>query len=646
MIRRALALFTGCFLLSGSSLLAQIPERYTNPSKFAAPDTSQLEDQKEPELIEPWIYNTQSGFTQIADDSLLRWQIWPNWGEKLSYRHDVISFRQGSNGRIDAYQISGYSPYEQQLFVDGIDMSNPVTGLINYNFVPTSKVGYQSEQFGDVYTSNIRLKSYYLTEPLSYLNFDEAKYNFRNLEFMVAQNFSERTQAEISFWDRRDGGNYPQNEVVGSQIVFKGYHYLNQKLQVRTTLIRSAYDREESFGYVMDDLQTFGFGEFTSTANQRTASADVLRRDFIIGIYSRDDSLSNEKAGVSFSQTKNSFDLPFSSDTLYWDMTGYALKGFSWWEGNRWQAKAQVDLGYHKAKSTRNFTETSWLMNKGQADLTYHLTKSLSTFLVGKASQRNTGHQGLSGTIGWNFEPSTRTHLEASVSLASVMPSIQQLYWSSRAFYGNPNLENRQSTSFYGALSQQWGKFRFGVSGRYQLLSNDFFVGTDSSFVNSNAYEVVSTTVFGKFKNRRWEVESSATTQALTSTEPTSVFELNNVHDPKIWFRNNIFIRGYVFDRAAYLRAGIRTTVAPVPYRSAYFNTALQYWENSTTDVAEIPSWFRMDAELSARLRGMMVLLRWENTLDGIGQLGYFETATFPMPGRRLIVGIRAQFRN
>jgi hypothetical protein len=53
-----------------------------------------------------------------------------------------------------------------------------------------------------------------------------------------------------------------------------------------------------------------------------------------------------------------------------------------------------------------------------------------------------------------------------------------------------------------------------------------------------------------------------------------------------------------------------------------------------------------MDAELSARVRAIMVVIRWENALDGLGQAGYFEASSFPMPPRRLIVGIRAQFRN
>ena len=118
---------------------------------------------------------------------MLRWEIWPNWGDYLSYRKDVIGFRQGTTGRIDAFEIEGYSPLEQKVYLNGIVLNDPITGYVNYNHIPANRVGYMSEFKGVGYDSNIQLKDYYLIEPLSYLNFDEASNNFRNLEFMVSK---------------------------------------------------------------------------------------------------------------------------------------------------------------------------------------------------------------------------------------------------------------------------------------------------------------------------------------------------------------------------------------------------------------------------------------------------------------------------
>ena len=178
------------------------------------------------------------------------------------------------------------------------------------------------------------------------------------------------------------------------------------------------------------------------------------------------------------------------------------------------------------------------------------------------------------------------------------------------------------------------------------MINDDQFIGTDSLFVNSDEYSVLSGTGFANFANHRFIIESSASVHAADAVTPTSVIDAVNKPDLKVWVRNNAYVKGYVFDRAAYLKAGLLTTFSPFPYRSRIFDTELQYWVPAALEESEIPAFFRLDAELSARVRAMMIVMRWENTLEGFGQAGYFEATTLPMPGRRLLVGIRAQFRN
>lgn len=112
-------------------------------------------------------------------------------GDYFAYRKDVVAYRQGTIGRLDVFDIDGYSPLEQKVTLNGISLNNPVTGYVNYNHIPANRVGSMSEFKGTNYNSNIRLRDFYLLEPLSYLNFDESALDYRNLEFMVAQNFRE-----------------------------------------------------------------------------------------------------------------------------------------------------------------------------------------------------------------------------------------------------------------------------------------------------------------------------------------------------------------------------------------------------------------------------------------------------------------------
>ncbi|SRR6056297_2510152 len=49
-------------------------------------------EEKEREPVIPWKERHFSQSELITTDSLLRWQIWPNWGDHQAYRKDVISF--------------------------------------------------------------------------------------------------------------------------------------------------------------------------------------------------------------------------------------------------------------------------------------------------------------------------------------------------------------------------------------------------------------------------------------------------------------------------------------------------------------------------------------------------------------------------
>ncbi|GAB5408174.1 MAG: hypothetical protein BalsKO_05390 [Balneolaceae bacterium] len=603
-------------------------------------------EEKEPEQIIPWDQFRSFGYNSITNDSLLRWQIWPNWGEFYAYRNDVISFRQGTTGRFDAFQISGFNPYEQSLNLEGIDLTNPITGLVNYNYVPHHKIESLHEQKSDRYHSEIELKKYYILEPVSFLNYDEAKYGYRNLEFMVSQNFSERTNLELSFWDRRDGDNYPRNDVLGNQMVARGYHYLNQNVQIRSIYLRNQFENQEPFGYNVTNPLTFSFDRFSSGANEFGAESKTTRRDWITGIYFRADSNSVENTGLEITLTKDEFNLPFSEDTLNWDLRNYAVNAFKVFDVNSLSINVEANAGAHSFKENENILKSDWSDFSLASQINVHTIPNLD--VVGRASliQRSDGFTGTEIGAGAALFLNKKIRLKIDGSIFSRMPSIQELYWSSVNFLGNPDLENETGISLFGELEYNLSSFfKFGASGRIKQAKDDAFLGSDSTFVNSGDISSISGTVSGSFQNHRFEIESSATVDAFNDINPQASATPLDYNEQKIWIRNNAFIKGYAFDRATYVKLGIRTTFSPIPYGSKYFNTELQYWQANSSEI-DIPAFFRLDAELSARVRTIMVVMRWENALDGVGQLGYFEAATFPMPARRLIVGIRAQFRN
>lgn len=599
-----------------------------------------------PEVIIPWQQYKSTSMNFVADDSLLRWQIWPNWGEFYAYQKEVISFRQGTTGRIDAFQISGYNPYEQSLSLEGIDLSNPITGLVNYNYVPHLKIGNFHDSKSAGYHSEIELKKYYIIEPISYLNYDEAKFNYRNLEFMVTQNLSERTNIELSFWDRRDGDSYPRNDVLGNQIVARAYHYLSQNVQLRSVFLRNQFENQEPFGYTVNDPYSYTFDRFSSSPKLISATSEASRRDWITGIYQRADSNAVETAGFEVTLSKNEFNLPFNADTLDWELKNYKGNAFKIIKNDKVSLKLEASAGYHTFSKNRNLSISNWSDFTFQSELNYKLSSNIEGYGNARYLQRSDNESGSEYELGLNIALSEHSRFNIHGALFSRMPSIQELHWSAVNYSGNKALNNEKGISIYSELELGIGDlFRIGASGRIKNSNNDVLLSNDSSFVNSGDISKLSGTLYASFQNHRFEFESSATIDAFNEITPDSSATPLDYNEQKIWIRNNAFIKGYAFNRAAYIKLGVRTTFSPLAHGSKFFNTELQYWQANSAEI-DIPSFFRLDAELSARVRAIMVVMRWENALDGVGQLGYFEAATFPMPARRLIVGIRAQFRN
>lgn len=648
-------------IVSSINVLGQVSDSTkTNSTKITskkviAKNDSVLSSQKKKVEIKvaiPWMNRKPAFSNIITNDSLLRWDIYPNWGDFYAYRNNTISNRQGTIGRVDAFNIAGFDQYEQNLWLDDISLKNPITGLINYNYFPHHKIGSVYETYGGNLNSYVNIRDYYITEPISYLNFDEASNGYQTLEFFVAQNTAPGTNIELSYWDRRDGGFYPNNEAKGSQILGRIYHHLGENYQIQGMILRNDFNNDESGGYIVNDPATFGFGEFTSSPRSSSGNSEILRTDMKVGIYQRADTLKPESAGLVFSRTKNDRIVRINADTLGWELIGYGAKAFKNFETKMFSIENSLSADFTNRKSGTAIGLNSWLILNGRISGEFKLLEKIKLLGTGEFTSRDTKHAGFLFSAGIILGDKNTFNAKLIGSQQSKIPTIQSLYWQSESYSGNSALKNEQSSSVYGELNLPFGDFwKVGVSGRLKFSKDAIVLTTDSTFSNVNSQELAFSSGYVRFENSRVELESSAAYEYSLAQD----FQPNevpfNFRDTKLWIRNSLFYKTYAFDRATFLKIGVRTLFSPLNYQSQFYNTELSYWQsNSLTNdglqQAYIPAFFRLDAELSARVRAMMIVIRWENALDGLGQVGYFESSSFPMPPRRLIVGIRAQFRN
>lgn len=603
--------------------------------------------------IHPWENRTHLSSEIRTTDSLLRWQIFPNWGDYYAYRNDVISFRRGTIGRTDAFTIRGFNQQEHSLWLNDVSMNNPITQAINYNYVPHHKIGKLYETTGATLQSFIDIRDYYINEPISYLNFDEAPNDYRNLEFLVSQNFTAKTNLELSYWDRRDGGFYPNNVAAGSQIMAKLYHHLGDDFKIEGLLLRNSFSNNEPGGYIINNPLAFGFGEFTSQPRSSSGSSDILRSDFKIGLYHRSDSLNAETTGLILNRIKNDRSVKINSDTLAWNLVGYQTQLFRRMELRSWSAELKATADYYSQKDgISTIAKENWMGSSISISNLLKLTKGLSFGLNGSFKNRNTDHSGYELSSYLGLDVLKKVKAKITVTTNSKMPSIQQLYWNSKNYSGNLSLENEQSASALAELKifphVNW---EVGTSHRILDVSKRVGLLSDSTFSNLGNQKLLFNSAYLRFQNKNFEIESSVAYQTTLSQQLAPIQVANNYVDSKLWIRNSFFYKTYAFKKATFIKMGIKTLTSPFNYQSKFYNTELAYWQSNSLSFDGsrqdfIPAFFRLDAELSARVRAIMVVLRYENALDGVGQAGYFEASAYPMPPRRLVVGIRAQFRN
>lgn len=616
-------------------------------------DTTAVQDTTlntpEPEQLDPvipWKEKFSTRANIITTDSLLRWQIWPNWGDHQAYRDDVISFRQGTIGRVDAYHINGYQPYEQDIYLDGLAINDPVTGLPNYNLIPHRKIDKAVEYYGGTYRSDIRIRDFYLLKPRSYLIYDEAGGAYRNLEFLVSRNFSQSTNIELSYWDRRGGEYFPNSNVKGNQITGRLYHHMGEKYLLRAMYLRNQYDRGEPFGYIIGNPAEFPFDEFRSQPRNSSANSEISRWDFITGIYHRRDTSAVENAGLEVSYSKSSKDLFFVIDTLTQNVRRFSPRIFKKIELGRLDLGLEGNAEFHSADEKTSLSVTDWSIYNASANAGFDLSDRVSLFGNAEVTYDSNENSGYETVLGMKIGIMNWAKLKLSGSGFSHIPTIQAQFWDGSGYTGNAGLENELGYSATGDLQIIPGsKLKFGLKGRYKISENSVWISSDSTFMNSPEFDQMTGTFYGNYENRLFEFSSSGTIQQFTYTETDPLNSSINAQDQILWVRNSAFVKGYVFDRAAYLKMGFKTLLSPLAYAARTYNTELGIWQGNSVE-QDIPPFFRLDAELSARIRGIMVVMRWENALDGFGQAGYFEAAGFPMPPRRLLVGIRAQFRN
>lgn len=530
---------------------------------------------------------------------------------------------------------------------EDVSLNDPVSGTLHWVLIPMYKVNSFYERDNGLYhDSNYFLRQYYLNKPLTKLNYDESKFDYRNLEFLVSQNFSQKTNVEISYWDRRGGGEFSNSEVAGNQIFGRIFHQLNHRQALKLNFLNNKYTIGESFGYNIPNLENFAFNRFLATPNEPGGESEIKASTISLNYYRRGEDTTrvtdNLHAGVFYNSRSRG--LEYSADSTFYKVQAFGANARKWITLNPMTIEGGLSYRYflNEDNAISNLAQGNWgLMT---ADAEARLAPFNFFELTGGMSYRNRtdGFDAYRTSAGAEINLGRFLKLTGGASRGTIMPTPQQLYWNSNEFQGNTLLVNEDITESHARVAlKPFRTLELGIKGQIKEIENSIMVGSDSTFANMPGYQSISVTPFLNFNNSLFEFSGSATYHQFENSAGSTLLDENE----RIWLKGSAYVKGYLFNRAAYIKFGVAGMFSPFRYRAAHYNPVLDFWQPLSNDQL-LPPFNRLDVDVSARVRKIMIHLKWENVLDDVNQLGYFESAGYPMTQRRFIFGIRAFFRN
>ncbi|SMO68935.1 Putative porin [Fodinibius sediminis] len=632
-------------------------------------DTAPADSAKPLIKVIPWEFRSPIGAEVTATDSTLRWQIWPDWTYKLNREPGVVSYRMGTSIRSNAVQRYAHEPRHQELYWEGIPLNDPVSGMLNWSLIPQHKIStVYGEDLGTHYRTTYYLTQYYLNKPLSRLIYSESKFSSRNLEFEVSHNLSQKTNIELRYWDRREGGEYDNSEVKGRQIFAKASHHLDDRHLLKLNYVNNKLDVGRPFGYITGALRTFNFDRFETVPREGSGNSTEINNLLALNFYRRsaDSTLATDNLHGSLYYRSTQRMLQRTADSTSYNISSLGLTTRKWWSAGLLDMEGGITYEYflNREQHPAGVLATgNWGLLEAEAKTSVHPASFVTLRVDGALKTRSDGFSGhrLNGVLDFDIG---KFALTAGLSSGSLMPTPQQLYWRSGAFSGNPGLSNEDIQEGRAQLTYHFTPgTRLGIRVQHKDITNGLMVdassisnnldnfkpgptiGADSIFINVNSYASQSAAAFFDWDAPHFEFNGSATLHQFTNPTFAPDQAIPMSAQQRFWIKAGAYWKGYLFDRATYVKAGLSGMLTPFRYQADHYNPELDYWLPVSSD-QRLPAFNRLDLDISARVRSIMFVMRWQNILDDVSQPGYFETAGYPMSQRKFLFGVRALFRN
>lgn len=629
----------------------------TNDIPQEVPEEAVIEDEdgeeEDFEEIERLSIEPKAGFEEVLNDSLLRWEMLQNISEWHFREPGRITYRLGMLGRHDAALIEGHDPRHQRSFWETVPVEDRVTGMTNPNRLPHYRfASFKEDSRGIQYRNRYKMRRFYVNRPLTQVTLEQSGDEYRSVEGFITQNITQQLNLEAGYWGKHEEPGYPSNLLSGRKAWAGAYYHLNERYILRGALLYNGLQMDEPGGFAIQDMNFFAFEPLNTSPNLFNARSSVRNTVMKGTLYHRENEFEEAHAQVTAYRDRNRRFFYTDEDSTFYRVNTTGIAGRY---NTNLLDELELDLEAYSeyssviSETNRSMDEESWTRHEISQRASLPLSSVLK--LDGWSELRYRTDNFLDGQYGVGAELSFSRWLDiyASFSSGEIMPSPQQLYWinqTEEGVAGNPDLENEQIRRVELAANL-FSDFRFqiDVGGQIKEITNPILVNPENEYQQIGGYE--SWSGYGKmgYYGDHFNSELSLTTQFYNSDDPDLVIQQLSESGVRAWTQFSSHYENYVFDRAAYVKGGFIGWFSPMSYRTGTYREGMDYWDPNSFQ-QEIPAFARLDVEISARVRNVIVRLRYENVLDEVIQPGYFEQAFYPMEGRRFRLGLQWILRN
>lgn len=595
----------------------------------------------------------------IETDSTLRWNQWLEWSEKLSRQPGVITYRLGGFNRTDFVLIDGLGLTDQRLVVEGMHTHNAVTGLAMYPHLSLERLSEAyTDDLGLTRRTDVEFQRMYLRRPRTRVRYEQSAFELRSTEVQLAQMVSRQLGVELMYHGKNDEGEYLRSATESRQMSARMWYHLSPRYVAQTMIIYNGIQLEESGGYAIQNLAGFNFNRFFANPVRPGASSSVRHSQVQLALMRREtaeaDTLQSRRADTRLIMYYDRYRRSYTDAAVF---TSFRYQGAhitaqhardAGWISARGEVRGSTYYLIPSQNPSLSIDSWSLVQAEVRSLVQPPVLSSLQLRfpVVLRTEHRSDSMHEWELTLGAAVTPLPVLTLHGAVSSGQKAPTIQQRYWEGQ-IRGNTDLQETFQQRYTAGvrLHPTRGDMTLDVTGFWHEYQDMTVLRADSSFGRIASIDQWGARVAADWHHPSWEVHLSSTLQQYRSDNLSIEAQLLTGSGLRIWNRASVHWKGYVLDNAAFVKTGFYGVLSGNPYRPAAYFPAADLWDGSQ-NVPEIPGFVRVDADLTARVRAFMFMLRWENITQGLVQNGYYESAVYPMPSRRLRFGLRVYFTN